>query len=337
MNQTVKPINKKEVRIYACGGAGINIASKIEAHGKVELFAPCSICYIDTSHSNLIGRNVDDNNSYLFNGLDGSGKVRAENAEIISKNVLAVLQKFPAEELNIVIHSASGGSGSVLAPSIVSELKAKGKNVIVLMVGSTDSIIETENVFKTFETYDAISNLRESSTVLQYLNNDKGGRTNSDKEVIYSVTALLALYGGHHAELDSADLNSWLKYATYSVDKPTIATLDILTNPNDIVKLDKIVSVATLATPAMVTRIDVPIQYQCIGFVPTTMVAGHEGSINIIDKEPMNFIISFDALKGIYKELKDLVASNKEALKALTKTNSNFEASSKIQDNGLVL
>lgn len=328
---------QKKVRVYAVGGAGINIASKFANLEATNQFATFDVGYIDTSRSNLNGRSITDENSYLFDKMDGGGKKRGSVGPEAMKQAMSILQHLPPADLNIIIHSGSGATGSTIGPSLVSEMKKKDKDVIVLMVGSTDSILETQNTFKTFETYDAISALRESSTIVQYFSNDIKGRSFSDKEIIQSVTMLLALYSGKHAELDSADLKAWLSYATISTDKPTIASLNIITKVDDLAQLDKVVSVATLATSDMITRLTVPVQYQCVGFVSSELVVGNTPSLNIFDKEPMHFVISFDALKNDYKVLRDQFEENTETLKAITKTNEGFSRSSEATDNGLVL
>lgn len=325
------------VRIYACGGAGINIANSLSGISSPALFAPFNICYIDSSRSNIANRKIEEDSLFLFDGLDGSGKKRSENAKAIAAATPAILQQFQAADLNIVIHSTSGGTGSVAGPCIVGELKANGKDVIVLMVGDDASTIEASNSFKTFETYDAIAKLHKSSVVLDYYPNNVGGRHKSDKDVIYTACALLALYGGHHAELDSKDLNSWLSYATTTVDVPTIATLSIISDEAPIHKLDKVVSVITLATPTMNTRIDLPIQYQTVGYVPSSMLLSENNNAGIIGDSPMHYVLSFDALKTQYADLRKKVEENEAALRAITKSNTDFSGSAAATSNGLVL
>lgn len=102
--------NFGNVTVYCCGGAGINIGSFFEQYRDRSEpgFSLLSTIYIDTSHSN-INKNIPDEFTYIFDGLDGSGKVRKENAEAISISVLDILHKFKPGDLSIVISSASGG------------------------------------------------------------------------------------------------------------------------------------------------------------------------------------------------------------------------------------
>lgn len=332
----------KTIRVYAAGGFGINMMSKFAQLNKQdsENFAKLDICYVDTSASNLRGKkDIDESETYLFEGLDGSGKIRSSNASIVSKNTLDILQKFQPGDMNLVIHSASGGSGSVVAPVIVSELKKRGEQVIVIVLGSTDTIIETKNSYKTLETYEAISKLRGSSTVLYYLQNSDKGRQDADTNTMYTIGLLCGLFSGNHAELDSADLKSWLSIESVvsPAPAPTIASLSIHDKASEIKALDKMMSVATLATPSMNTKISPTPPYQAVGFVPSTWCTGSPNSLNLIGDDPIHFAISFSLLEKDYANLKTLVEENEAAVASRAATNNSFTSGTTATDNGLVL
>jgi hypothetical protein len=332
----------KTIRVYAVGGFGINMMSKFAQLNKQDSdnFAKLDICYVDTSASNLRGKkDIDQSETYLFEGLDGSGKIRASNATVVSKNTLDILQKFQPGEMNLVVHSGSGGSGSVAGPAIVSELKKRNEQVIVIVLGSTDTIIETKNSYKTLETYEAISKLRNSCTAMYYLQNSDNGRQEADTNTMYSIGLLCGLYSGNHAELDTADLKSWLNIeSTVSpAPTPTIASLSIHDKVQDIKALDKLVSVATLATPSMSTRLTPTPPYQAVGFVPSTWCTGSPNSLNLIGESPIHFCISFDLLKNAYADLKNLVEENEAAVASRSATNTGFSSGTSATDNGLVL
>jgi hypothetical protein len=97
--------------LYACGGAGINIASAIEQQRGVSDVGMAAVetYYIDTSRSNLLKKSIPAEHVYIFEDMDGSGKKRNTNASVISDNTLALLQKFKPGKFNVVLHSGSGG------------------------------------------------------------------------------------------------------------------------------------------------------------------------------------------------------------------------------------
>ena len=110
-------IERGQIRVYACGGAGSNIAANLEKYSVdatdtgEHTAANLNITYIDTSRSNLARNrnNVKDEQCYLIEGLDGSGKIRSENYDVIVQHSKNIIQEHKPLDLNIVISSGSGG------------------------------------------------------------------------------------------------------------------------------------------------------------------------------------------------------------------------------------
>ena len=123
-----------KMTVYACGGCGVNLLTPfVKNLGKAEPgFAEIHPVFIDTSRSNLKGEYPEDN-LFLIDGLDGSGKKRDANYKIINEKAPEVLHRFKPTPFNVVIHSTSGGSGSVIGSVLTSALLARGENVVVMM------------------------------------------------------------------------------------------------------------------------------------------------------------------------------------------------------------
>lgn len=325
--------------VYSAGGCGINIISKLEAMRDKPDVGIASIFpyYIDTSRSNLITKNLPIEYVHLFEGMDGGGKKRATNAQEITQSIPAILQKFKPGDYNIVVHAASGASGSVLAPNIVSELKARGHMVIAIIIGSTDTHIEMENTVKTLKSYEGIAANRKSSVVCHYLENSpEFPQDKVDQEVIQALTLLCGLFSGQHERLDSQDLKNWLEYITISGAPGQLASLSFCTTPEEMDAAGNIVSVATLSAPGMTSRLDRVVQYQATGIVPTEWLKGSPGSIQMIDDSPIHYAISTD---GITKDIKRLTKQLAEvnALFASRNTRASFlDESDKPTSNGMV-
>ena len=66
--------DKKCARIYACGGAGINIAATFEAaDAKNDIVqADVYLSYMDTSTSDMRNSNIDKEKVFIFTNKDGS-------------------------------------------------------------------------------------------------------------------------------------------------------------------------------------------------------------------------------------------------------------------------
>ena len=327
------------VSIYGCGGMGVNLVSELQAISAPDAgFAAMATCFIDTSRSNLLAKKVHEDQVFLFEGIDGSGKVRAMNYEDISKNALAILQKFKPSALNIVVHSASGGSGSVIGPVLVSELKAKGEQVIVILVGSTDTRTETENTNKTLKSYEAIAIKRGSPVVTHYLENSaEFNRTIVNKQAKYAISLLCGLYSGQNEELDSADLKNWLDFLRFNGGAPQLSSLNFSVGEKELDKVGTIASVATLPLPEMSTRLAHTPAYQTVGFVPEVWRMGVKDSLQMIQDEPIHYAISSDFITHATGRLTATLKEVDEAFASRVTRNSILDKNDSTTDTGLVL
>ena len=119
-----RPISTK---IYGCGGFAMNILGRFEQTARADNLKHLEVNYIDTSASN-IPSGVNPDSVYLFKNMDGGGKDRRMAYTSVIPMIPDVLEKLPAADFNIVVHSASGGSGSSVGPALVSELLRAGKH-----------------------------------------------------------------------------------------------------------------------------------------------------------------------------------------------------------------
>lgn len=315
---------KNIVNIYGCGGVGCNITSLLEpARNKDVLgFAKYNLCYVDTSKSNLIRKKINMEDVFLFEDMDGSGKIRKENHKAISANTKAILQKFKPTEFNIIVHSAAGGSGSVLAPAIASELLKSGKEVIVIAIGAFGSVIEVENTTKTLQTYEAISELREKNVNLVYLQNST--TTNDEQQVnaqaVQLISMLLGLLSGEHEQLDTADLKTWLNHNKVTNSAPCINNVLIgygqelkPYHAGDHFVIEEPIAVATLATRDMNTRYNHTPSLKFEGYVPSEWKTGDANGLTTIKDEPIHFCVVEDKMESIYKTLSNFLKDLREA------------------------
>lgn len=231
--------NARTVRIYACGGGGINICSRLQDSNDSSNypgFALVRPTYIDTSVSNAfrikddlyykIQNAVDDDDN-----IDGNGKVRGANIAEIRASLPDILLKHAPGDLNIVVHTTSGGSGSTIGPVLVSELLRRGESVLTVLVGSTDSIKEIENSVATLKTYESISQTRKRPVCAMYSENGVNGTmAEVDKAVLLSITTLMGIWSGQNTGLDSRDLNNLLDYHAVTDYEPGLTLFSLVDN-----------------------------------------------------------------------------------------------------------
>ena len=170
---------------------------------------------MDTSRANL-RPDINPLNFYLVNrpgATEGSGQERSENFEPISGRVGNILQKFKPVDLNIVLSTGGGGSGAVIAASIVSELLAHDCSTIAICVGDDSTRKFALNTLKTLKSYERIAaETRQLPINLVYVQNSKDmTRAAIDKRIQHVVAALCMLYSARNRELDAKDLEHELK------------------------------------------------------------------------------------------------------------------------------
>lgn len=330
MNQVVQ---KGRIRVYAAGGAGLNIGRQLEEHRGINetAFAVLDICYADTSRSNLQA-DIPADSTYLLDGLDGSGKVRAENHQEITKHVRNILQQFKPADLNIVISSAAGGSGSVFAPLIASELLNGDHPTIVFTIGSTDTRLDAENTLKTLKSYESISKKNERPVVMVYRQNGQQARKSVDEDMKAMVLALAALYSRENRELDTRDLYNWLNFHRVTTYQPQLVTLHMddkalghrQTNGN-------VISVATLAKEVDSTTLEDTPEYQCVGYIP------EEAAGYLAERCPIHFITTDGTVPLVVGELNKFIKNLEDQKNARIAKESILSSRDNQVDSGLVL
>lgn len=332
-------IEQGNVRIYACGGAGINIAAQLEKHRNADdqAAAKLNITYVDTSKSNL-ARNrhsIAEEHTYVIDGLDGSGKIRAENYQAIVQHSKDVLQAHKPMDLNIVISSAAGGSGSVIAPTIVGELLDRKVPVIVMLVGSTATRLDTENTLKTIKSYEVVSRMKKAPVVAVYAeNSEKVTRGDVDESMKFAVLTLSILYSRQNHELDSQDLFNWLRYDRVTSFPPQLAALTIMDGrqlPNELKDLGHVISVATVGSNPDQVHFPITPDYQCAGFLPES------ASDRFKERCPFNYIVSDGIFPDVHVRLEKFLKQLDDGHAARIVKRNILSNNDEVTDNGLVL
>lgn len=283
----VTPNAKGRARIYACGGAAINIVSLIGTlQINPDLMADFDIVQIDTSKSNLTTRSTNVENYLLpkLVNVDGGGKDRTENIALIEEHIKPILKAHAPGEINIVLSSGSGSSGSVAATKLTNELLARGEAVIVLLIGTTASRKEALNTIETLKNYEQIAKARNTPVVLHYLQNTPQLRREVvNQRMLSAISYLAILFSRRNAGMDKMDLRNWLHFTKPEISKGLKAQLyslsilvrefgenDEETFVSDLGLLGNILSVATLARTGGVTELpdEFMPEYHTEGFVP---------------------------------------------------------------------
>lgn len=253
--------NIKKVAVYGVGGTGINLLNMLMKFNRTGL-AEVIPAYVDTSSSNLLDE-LHPDNCYLIEGCDGGGKDRKLNYDLISRSIPAILIKHPPEDLNIIVLSGGGASGSVIGPKIAEELWRQGRAVVFFLIGSRENGTTTTNTVNTWASLNGLAKSTNSLAVVCYDDNLKMSTSDEvDERTVVSMAALLDLYSGHHERLDSTDVHNFVKP---KVD-PQVALLDIHESYEDACAVPYPVSVASIHGNRAEQTPAIPAEYGCEGY-----------------------------------------------------------------------
>jgi len=222
------------VRLFACGGGGINIGKDYISEGHSADIANIEVAFLDTSDSNLADRLIE--HTFLFTNpndkTDGSGKIKSANAELIIRSLPEVLRKFPAGDMNIVVYTASGGTGNVAGVSLHRMLLEAGHSVVSIVIGSAESERTAQNTIGTLTSLAHVANDLQKPVIFHFGMNSQDGsvpRSAIDKEAHLMITALAILCSRRNHGLDTADVTSFLQYNSPRPEiKPSLARIHVL-------------------------------------------------------------------------------------------------------------
>lgn len=332
------------MRVYGSGGCGINIAQMFEEHrGATEDgFATTQISYIDTSDSNVRRGGIGAENVYLIPNaageIKGSGKVRSTNADTIMEHARAILQKHPPCDVNIIVGSLGGGSGSVIGPVLADALLEQGALVIAFLVGTTDSKAEVDNSIKAIKSYAGVIAKHNRPIAAYYMRNDElNSREQVNLNFSATITMLAALFSGGNDELDENDLVNWLNYNNPGLTSfpAQLATLSVLTreaSPDALSGLGNVISVATLAarneSPA---PLSVAPDYQAVGYADARLLKEFGKDL------PAHFVLSDGGFATALGHLQQQQAQLDKQMGARVRPKSLLEGGDKTNPSGLVL
>ncbi len=226
-------MSKRLTRLYACGGAGINISAGITDNVDVPGFSDTKVSRVDTSVANLT-TNMPEDSVFVLAGADGSGKERRHNYRPVVAALPQILTLHAPCDYNIVLFSASGGSGSVIGPVILGELLKRKLPSVAIVIGTTGSKTEVQNSIDTLKSLSGVCKASKLPLVMVYLEvNQHNSQADVDRQVTAAITQLLSLFDSHASGLDYKDITNLLQYTNIRGGVESLMSMDIYID-NDI-------------------------------------------------------------------------------------------------------
>lgn len=311
---------KTSIRLYGCGGCGINLVTPFSKRVLGEGYSGVEVGLIDTSYSNYtVGHKADGVNFFLATDEgEGSGKVRRDNAAVINENVRQALLKQPPADFNVVLFSASGGSGSVIGPLLMKQLLSEGIPCVGIIVGSSESSITATNSLNTLKSLAAIGESLDKPCIINYQHNSAENRRSSvDATCDAIILTLAALCSHQNDELDQRDVRNWAFY-NHSTSVPAqLSLLEVCDSVETAKEIEAPISVASLLVDKDAPAPDLMPEYSCIGY----RLEGLEDGLT-----EMHYVISVDGIAELIKYRqeevnnygKSTIARNTNTRKVLT-------------------
>lgn len=212
-----------KARMYLCGGGGTDLGLQVQSKTFTKSF-------IDASDSNLKTGMVREE-CYFIEGLNGSGKNRNENAKVIAPLIPTILEEHQAGDFNVVVYTAAGGSGSVIAPYLIKALLADKRPVISVVIGVVDTAQDIKNTLNTLKTLEAFSVATGQPAIVNYHENVVGQPQKLvDQDVLFCLEALGDLLSQNNDRLDLMDLTNFVQYHKVTPIHPQLAYLGVFDN-----------------------------------------------------------------------------------------------------------
>ena len=200
--------NSPKITIFACGGAGINVARYLQ---KTEptLMSHVDVVRMDSSESNT--RSDEEVHQVVPPSVaSGAGKVRASLSDPVNKHIVALENDtLKAGDINIVVFSLGGGTGSVVGPLLIRELEKRGHKTTAATVGSSDSQLAITNTLNTLRSLTAICDKNKIYLPIQVFDNSYG-RNIVDATLSHRLVVLIMMLSNNTFELDRTDKINWL-------------------------------------------------------------------------------------------------------------------------------
>lgn len=266
----VTPVTRS-VRYWACGGTGIDLLRDYRETSKLDdkgIMAKELDTYIDTSDANMHG--ISNENVYRVKGIDGGGKDREVVKAVIQPLLPEILLNYPAGDLNVVLYSLSGGTGSAIGPMIVGHLLKANHAVISVVIDDSTSSKAASNGINTMTDLESIARQLNKSVVVHYSKNDPTKSIMDNDALSKFVMGALSILGsGKNSKLDSADINNFINFSNVTHHQPGLARLTVTVNLDDIKAKAPIASFAALLGSELSPTPSLEMDYDAIGYMPS--------------------------------------------------------------------
>ena len=220
------------ITVYACGGTGINMVRSLLRDEPYLRENDVTIVRLDSSDSNIL-----EGESHQMvvpkDAVSGAGKIRetiVNHAQNFVSN--ATQQVLKPSDINMVVFSASGGTGSVVGPLLIRKLANRGKQTVAFVVSGYESELDIQNSIKTIQSLDKICNAGNIYLPIQLFDN-YFGRQNVDVTLPHRLNVTIQMLIQETREIDASDRINWLNGAKTSNAESGLKSMHVVAGNQD--------------------------------------------------------------------------------------------------------
>jgi len=215
--------------VIACGGGGVNVMQWIaEQSAWADVAGHVSVVGLDTNPLDV---------QFPFyevtepdgTAMNGGGGVRTKVAHAAQHHAATFLSQYPPQEVNVVIHTGGGASGSTIGPTLVSEILRQGKVAIAVVIDtSVNSVHAGESTAKVLAGYTQLAT-KHHLAVVEFVNRScfAADEVLVNHQIMTLLSQLYVLTSGQCRRLDATDIQTFFGWSEVVKIKPTMVTLSV--------------------------------------------------------------------------------------------------------------
>lgn len=323
--------NKNKMVVWGLGGCGTNQVSPLLKHPpKSDVgYADIEVFVADTSTSNISAQHKDKFYQVDLGGKsrEGSGGLRSENFHEIAAQVPNILLARKPGDINVLVASASGGSGNCIFATLGVELIKQNQAVVGILTVDDNSLIAIKNSLNTLATLDNMAKRNNVPFVVYLVPNSS--MANADKEVLETISLLSLLFSNQNKGLDNSDTYNFLNYHRVSGYQPGLVALRIKSKLGEGYNRNPI-------TLAMVHTTEQAMEDARNRFVTSYSCEGIAEDLGETADITYYFMTEFDDINDINNTLKKAVDDHEAQIRASQSSSVKIAQVGNVDDSGFV-
>lgn len=332
-------MSKRITRIYACGGGAISITADLTDYVNVKGFSDTKVSRLDTSNKNMTP-NMPESSKFVLPGSgkgkeEGSGKQRDHNYKPVVAAMPAILAQQQPEDYNIVIFTASGGSGSVIGPVLIGELLKQKLPVIALVIGTIGDETQAQNSVNTLKSLAGIQQSTKLPVVFSYFEvNQHNSQADVDQQVRSLLPSLLNLLDSENTIIDNKDIINLLNWTTVRKEIPAqLVSLEVFVGTDDLTTISG-------AAPITMASIYPDAEREYLPVTPSYSTDGVRAELpreNPYFGKTLHYVIHAKPVKPAFDSLEQALQRIRDGIRAQNMVESVLDGDDNVDNNGMVV